>query len=110
MLPLPTCRRCSWLLVALALTGLALPASVATGRMARAQEVGPSRSEEPKMPRQLEFDDAELERLFREYQRLTRALEPRQVQPFPMTPRTDWSKRPRGDFWTPDDVQRLFGR
>jgi hypothetical protein len=100
---------CSRSLVALALTVLALPGSVAAGRMARAQEVSPPPGEEPKLPRQLEFDDAEVERLFREYQRLTRVLEPRQVRPAPVRPRTDWTNRPRGDFWTPGDRQRLFG-
>jgi hypothetical protein len=109
MLALPIHGSWGRLLVVLALTLLALPGSVATARMARAQ-VSPPSGVEPKMPRQLEFDDAEVERLFQEYQHLTRAAERRQVQSGPSTPRTDWSSRPRGDFWTPRDRERLFGR
>jgi hypothetical protein len=86
---------------------LALPGSIT---IARAQEGSPPPGEQRKMRRQAEFDDAEVERLFREYQRLTRALERRQVQPAPVRPRTNWDDRPRGDFWTPGDRQRLFGR
>jgi hypothetical protein len=109
MLALPIHGGWGRLLVALALTLLALPGSVASARMARAQ-VSPPPGEEPKNPRQLELDDAEVERLFREYQHLTRAAERRQVQSAPATPPTDWNSRPRGDFWTPRDRERLFGR
>jgi|AmaraimetFIIA100_FD_contig_123_28868_length_2302_multi_7_in_0_out_0_3 hypothetical protein len=85
------------LLVALVVTVFAIGGSLPTERLAKAQELNPA-------PR-----DAETERLFKEYQGLTRALQPRQVQPAP-SPRTDWDARPRGDFWTPSDRQRLFGR
>ena len=69
MLALPIHRGCGRLLVALAFTGLAFPAWVATGRMAWAQKISPP-------------PDTEIEQLFREYQRLTR-LEPRRVEPVP---------------------------
>jgi hypothetical protein len=95
MLALPN-RGCGRLLVVLASTVLALPALVATGRTAWAEEISPP-------------PDTEIERLFREYQHLTR-LEPRHVEPVPGGRQTDWNKRPRGDFWTPRDRERLFGR
>ena len=96
MLALPIYCGCGRLLAALALAGLGLPASVAAGRPAWAQEV----SQPP---------GAEVERLFREYERLTR-IEPRQVEPSTVGRQIDWNRRPRGDFWIPGDRQRLFGR
>jgi hypothetical protein len=89
-------------LAALALTmpGLLLPVACGFGRMARAQEVGPLPGEQPKMPREREFDDAEVERLFREYERLMAVREPTQMQSIPREPRTSGSGgRLRGDFW-----------
>jgi hypothetical protein len=68
------------ILVALALAVLALSSSVANARMARAQEVSPP-------------PGAEVERLFREYERLMR-LQPVRVETAPMGPQTDWTSRP----------------
>ena len=104
MLALPIHRGCGRLLVTLALTMLGLPGSVANGPMARAQEISPPPVEEPKMPRQREFDDPEVERLFREYERLT--VRTRAAT----TGQAARTNRPRGDFWTPGELRRIFGR
>jgi hypothetical protein len=84
------------LLVALVMAVFVIGGSLPTERLAKAQELSPA------------LRDAETERLFKEYQSLTRALEPKQVPPAP-SPRTNWEARPRGDFWTPSDRRRLFG-
>jgi hypothetical protein len=79
-------------------------------RMAAAQEAGPPSGEE-RTPPYGEFDRTEVERIFREYERLTRGLEPKRVQPVPISPWTDGSAaRRRGDFWSRDELRQLFGR
>jgi hypothetical protein len=102
MRALPSRDVCRALLVTLALTALVPAASIATARTAWAQEIGPPPGEDPK-----KFEDADVERLFREYQRLTRALERRQARP---SPRIDRKNRPQGDFWMPGEFERTFGR
>jgi len=75
------------------------------GRIAWAEEISPRA--EPKAPREREFDDPEVERLFRQYEHLTRVLEPKEVPTVRVRPRTN---RPRGDFWMPGELRRLFRR
>jgi hypothetical protein len=75
------------------------------GRIAWAEEISPRA--EPKTPREREFDDPEVERLFRQYEHLTRVLEPKEVPPVRVRPQTN---RPQGDFWMPRELRRLFRR
>jgi hypothetical protein len=58
-------------------------------------------------PREREFEDPEVERLFREYRRLTGMSEPNGTPPVRSRPR---SNRLKGDFWLPDERRRLFGK
>jgi hypothetical protein len=83
----------------------AVSAMLGAGRIAWAEEISPRA--EPKMPREREFDDPEVERLFREYEHLTRVLEPKEVPTIRVRPRIN---RPQGDFWMPGELRRLFGR
>jgi hypothetical protein len=106
MRALPSSSVCCELLVATALAVLGvLVAMPGAGRIAWAGEINPR--EEPTTPREREFDDAEVERLFREYQRLTRVLEAKEVPAVRIRPRFN---RPQGDFWMPGELRRLFGR
>jgi hypothetical protein len=73
-------------------------ATAGGGRAAQAQEVGA-----PPAPSEPTFDRVEVERLFRETDRLMR-----QVEPWPV--RTVRIRPTRGDFWTPGELQHLFGR
>ena len=101
------------LVVALALTAPVALGSVTggAGRMAQAQQVSPSPNDALKMPPERDFDRAEVERLFHEYQRLTGGLEPKRVPTGRFWPRAGKpTDRPRGDFWTPGELRQLFGR
>jgi hypothetical protein len=102
MRALPSHDVCCALLVTLPLTVLVPAASISTAQMAWAQEISPPPGEDSK-----KSEDADVERLFREYQRLTRAFERGQAQP---APRIDRKNRPRGDFWMPGEFERTFGR
>jgi len=85
------------LLVALVMALFVIGGSLPTERLAKAQGLNPA-------PR-----DAETERLFKEYQSLTRALEPKQVPPA-LSPRTNWDARPRGRLLDPERSPATFRR
>src|SRR5262245_6904495 len=99
-----TARREGFMAAVLTVLGALAPLPGA-GATAWAEEV--DARGELKSPREREFDDPEVERLFREYQRLTRMAEPKGTPPVRITPR---SNRLKGDFWLPDDRRRLFGK
>jgi hypothetical protein len=169
----PKLAVCGWLVLALAFT--VGPLAGEPGRTAQAQQDPTLPGKASTRPQKHEVDHAEVERLFHEYERLTRGLEPKRVQSIPIRPmaqaleagpapgesnknegrRLDrlkfdrkyceherfrleqkptrpipivcvvpegswflpdgsWFIRcapyPRGDFWTPGELQRLYGR
>jgi hypothetical protein len=109
---LPTFGVCARLLAVaalLVLDPLVLPTGGA-GQMAQGQEVGGPSSERSTTHR-------DGRRFFREYERLTRGLEPKRVRSVRIMPDgasadgprgNVWTPGSRGDFWTPSEFRQLL--